>query len=78
MMWACTPGTFCRLTRIRDVERKVLNSDEILFKNYRVAHEMSYHFIIPLKLQHRSNDVANVRVNAVVHGKCDRCHQFVK
>ena len=45
---------------------------------YRVAHEMSYHFIIPLKLCHHSIDVANVRVNAVVHGKCDRCHQFVK
>ena len=45
---------------------------------YRVAHEMSYNFIIPLKLQHRSIDVANVRVNVVVHGKCDRCHQFVK
>jgi hypothetical protein len=23
-------------------------------------------------------DVANVGVNAVVHGKCDRCHRFVK
>jgi DNA-directed RNA polymerase alpha subunit len=42
---------------------------------YMVAHEMSYHFLIPLKLYHHSIDVANVRVNAVVHGKCDRCHK---
>ena len=39
---------------------------------------MSYHFIIPLKLYHHSIDVAYVRVNAVVHGKYDRCQQFVK
>ena len=39
---------------------------------------MSYHFIIPLKLKHNSIDVANVQVNAVVHGKCDRCHQVFK
>ena len=43
-----------------------------------LAHEMSYHFIIPLMLYHHSIDVANVRVNAVVHGKCDRSYQFVK
>ena len=43
-----------------------------------MAHEMSYRFIIALKLCHHSIDFANVRVNAVVHGKCDRCHQFVK
>ena len=45
---------------------------------FRVTHEMSYRFNIPLKLWHHSIDVGNVRVNAVVHGKCDRCHQFVK
>jgi transposase-like protein len=40
-----------------------------------VAHELSYHFIIPLKLKYHSIEVANVRVNAVVHGKCDRCRK---
>jgi hypothetical protein len=45
---------------------------------YRMAQEMLYHFSIKLKLQHHSINIANVRVNAVVHGKCDRCHQFLK
>jgi len=32
---------------------------------YRVAHEMSYHFIVPLKLYH-SIDVANVRMENAI------------
>ena len=37
-----------------------------------------YHPIKIVATYARSIDVTNVRVNAVVHGKCDRRHQFVK
>ena len=66
------PTTVCLIVckhNVRCVYINIIKSNKPKIYIYRMTHEMPYHFIFPLKLKHHSIDVANVRVNAVVHGK---------